>query len=201
MLATRLSADGSALEYFDGVHLGVATELGPRPAWCRSSGTPRGCRSASSTTRSARLAEAARSGRIDAEQLSGSTFTLNNYGTFGVDGAAPIINHPEVAILGIGRMIERAWVVDGQIVPRRIAQVSLVFDHRVCDGGYASGFLRAVVDAMEHPLRLYRQLWSASTRWLRSRRAAARVSSTDVLRSVVRLRHAALRALSAAQRA
>ena len=104
------------------------------------------------------LAEAARSGRIPPDQLTGSTFTLNNYGTFGVDGGSPIINHPEVAILGIGRMIERPWVVDGQIVPRRIAQLSLVFDHRVCDGGYATGFLRAVVDAMEHPMRMYRQL-------------------------------------------
>jgi pyruvate dehydrogenase E2 component (dihydrolipoamide acetyltransferase) len=55
-------------------------------------------------------------------------------------------------------MIERPWVVDGEIVPRRITQVSLVFDHRVCDGGYAAGFLRAVVDAIEHPLRRYPEL-------------------------------------------
>jgi pyruvate dehydrogenase E2 component (dihydrolipoamide acetyltransferase) len=83
---------------------------------------------------------------------------VNNYGSLGVDGSAAIINHPEVAILGIGRMIERPWVVDGAIVPRRITQVSLVFDHRVCDGGYAAGFLRAVVDAIEHPLRRYAEL-------------------------------------------
>jgi pyruvate dehydrogenase E2 component (dihydrolipoamide acetyltransferase) len=157
VLGARLSADGSSLEYVDGVHLGVATD------------TERGLmvpviRNAERLSigqldeEIVAVAEAARSGSATPAQLSGSTFTLNNYGTFGVDGAAPIINHPEVALLGIGRMIERPWVVDGQIVPRRIAQVSLVFDHRVCDGGYASRFLREIVDSMEHPLRVYRDL-------------------------------------------
>ena len=157
VLATRLSADGSSLEYLDGIHLGIATDsdrglLVPviRHAEEMSIGQ------LDDELRS--LAEAARSGRIPPDQITGSTFTLNNYGTFGVDGGSPIINYPEVAILGVGRMIERPWVVEGQIVPRRIAQVSLVFDHRVCDGGYATGFLRAVVDAMEHPMRLYREL-------------------------------------------
>ncbi len=157
VLASRLSADGSSLEYFDGIHLGIATDserglLVPviQNADKMSIGQ------LDDEIRA--LATAARSGRIPPDQLTGSTFTLNNYGTFGVDGGSPIINHPEVAILGVGRMIERPWVVDGQIVARRIAQLSLVFDHRVCDGGYATGFLRAVVDAMEHPMRMYRQL-------------------------------------------
>jgi len=105
-----------------------------------------------------RLAEAARSGSASPAELTGSTFTLNNYGSLGVDGSAAIINHPEVAILGLGRMMERAWVVDGVIVPRRIMQISLVFDHRVCDGGYAAGFLRSVVTAIENPLSLYARL-------------------------------------------
>ena len=72
------------------------------------------------------------------------------FGGLGVDGSAAIINHPDVAILGIGRMIERPWVVDGAIVARRIAQLSLVFDHRVCDGGYAASFLRRVMELLEH---------------------------------------------------
>ena len=157
VLATRLSEDGSSLEYLDGIHLGIATDSDRGllvPVIRHAEGMSIG--RLDDEIRA--LAEAARSGRIPPDQLTGSTFTLNNYGTFGVDGGSPIINHPEVAILGIGRMIERPWVVDGQIVPRRIAQVSLVFDHRVCDGGYATGFLRAVVDAMEHPMRLYREL-------------------------------------------
>lgn len=93
----------------------------------------------------------ARVGRATPEELAAGTFTLNNYGSLRVDGSAAIINHPQVAILGIGRIIDRPWVVDGQIVPRKITQLSFVFDHRVCDGGTAAGFLRSVADAMENP--------------------------------------------------
>jgi pyruvate dehydrogenase E2 component (dihydrolipoamide acetyltransferase) len=56
-----------------------------------------------------------------------------------------------VAILGIGRIIDRPWVVDGEICARKITQLSFAFDHRVCDGGTAAGFLRVVADAMESP--------------------------------------------------
>ncbi|XRQ14082.1 dihydrolipoamide acetyltransferase family protein, partial [Actinomadura welshii] len=86
----------------------------------------------------------ARDGRVSAEELAAGTFTLNNYGGFRVDGSAAIINHPQVAILGFGRIIDRPWVVDGEIVPRKITQMSFVFDHRVCDGGTAAGFMRSV---------------------------------------------------------
>jgi pyruvate dehydrogenase E2 component (dihydrolipoamide acetyltransferase) len=83
--------------------------------------------------------------------LTGGTFTLNNYGVFGVDGSAPIINHPEAAILGVGRIIDRPWAVDGTLAVRKIAQLSLAFDHRVCDGGPAASFLRFIADCVEHP--------------------------------------------------
>lgn len=152
-LGGRLSDDGSELLEFAGVNLGIAVD------------TPRGLvvpvlRSAHELTVGAldrevhRIGDAARAGSLAPDELTGSTFTFNNYGAFGVDGSAAIINHPEVAILGAGRAIERPWVVDGAIVARRILQLSLVFDHRVCDGGYAAGFLRTVVDAIEHPTRL-----------------------------------------------
>jgi len=154
LLASRLSDDASEIIAFDGVNLGIAAD------------TPRGLmvpvipRAHELTveqldTALRELAETARAGRMPPERLRGSTFTVNNYGGFGVDGSAPIINHPDVAMLGVGRMIERPWVVDGAIVVRRIAQLSLVFDHRVCDGGYAAGFLRRVVELLEHPLRAY----------------------------------------------
>ncbi len=94
----------------------------------------------------------AREGRSTPEELASGTFTLNNYGSFRVDGSAAIINHPQVAILGFGRMIEKPWVVGGAVVPRRMTQMSFVFDHRVCDGGTAAGFMRTVADAMEDPL-------------------------------------------------
>ncbi|GAA2856805.1 dihydrolipoamide acetyltransferase family protein [Microbacterium arabinogalactanolyticum] len=154
LLASRLSEDATEIISFEGVNLGIAAD------------TDRGLMvpvipkahvlSVEELDASLReLAATARAGGMPPERLRGSTFTLNNYGGFGVDGSTPIINHPDVAMLGIGRMIERPWVVDGAIVARRIAQISLVFDHRVCDGGYAAGFLRRVVELIEHPLRAY----------------------------------------------
>ena len=98
-----------------------------------------------------RLTADAREGRVTSEELSAGTFTLNNYGGFGVDGSAAIINHPQVAILGFGRILDRPWVVDGQVCARKITQMSFVFDHRVCDGGTAAGFMRGVADAIEDP--------------------------------------------------
>ncbi|GAB3581422.1 dihydrolipoamide acetyltransferase family protein [Calidifontibacter terrae] len=100
------------------------------------------------------LTARARTGDLSPSDLAGGTFTLNNYGVFGVDGSTPILNHPEAAMLGVGRIIERPWVVDGALTVRRVTQLGLTFDHRVCDGGSAGGFLRFVADAVERPLRL-----------------------------------------------
>ncbi|AUI59182.1 dihydrolipoamide acetyltransferase family protein [Amycolatopsis sp. BJA-103] len=94
----------------------------------------------------------AREGKLGPAGLTGGTFTVNNYGVFGVDGSAAIINHPEAAILGIGRIIDRAWVVDGALVARKVCELTLAFDHRVCDGGTAGGFLRFVADCVESPV-------------------------------------------------
>ena len=96
--------------------------------------------------------EAARTGSLTPAQLTGGTFTVNNYGVFGVDGSAAIINHPEVAMLGLGRIAERPWVVDGQLAVRQVSQLTLAFDHRACDGGVAGGFLRFVADCVEDPI-------------------------------------------------
>ncbi|MFB9682547.1 dihydrolipoamide acetyltransferase family protein [Amycolatopsis plumensis] len=97
-------------------------------------------------------ARTAREGKLAPADLTGGTFTVNNYGVFGVDGSAAIINHPEAAILGIGRIIDRPWVVDGALVARKICELTLAFDHRVCDGGTAGGFLRFVADCVESPV-------------------------------------------------
>ncbi len=104
---------------------------------------------------SAALASAAqqvRGGDATPAQLRGGTFTVNNYGVFGVDGSAAIINHPEVAILGMGRIIDRPWVVAGRLAVRKVTQLTLAFDHRVCDGATAGGFLRYVADCIENPV-------------------------------------------------
>jgi pyruvate dehydrogenase E2 component (dihydrolipoamide acetyltransferase) len=100
----------------------------------------------------------ARDGKLTAADLTGGTFTINNYGVFGVDGSAAIINHPEVAILGIGRIIPRPWIVDGEVQARPITELTLAFDHRVCDGGSAGGFLRFVADCVESPAHALRHL-------------------------------------------
>ena len=96
----------------------------------------------------------ARAGTLPPARLTGGTFTLNNYGVFGVDGSTPIINHPEAALLGVGRIVDKPWVVDGQLAVRRVSQLSLTFDHRVCDGGVAGGFIRYVADCVERPALL-----------------------------------------------
>ncbi|MFI7504764.1 dihydrolipoamide acetyltransferase family protein [Streptomyces sp. NPDC049687] len=99
----------------------------------------------------ARLTELARTGNLPPDRLTGGTFTLNNYGVFGVDGSTPIINHPEAALLGVGRIVDKPWVVDGELAVRKVTQLSFSFDHRVCDGGTAGGFLRFVADCVERP--------------------------------------------------
>ncbi|MFJ4786071.1 dihydrolipoamide acetyltransferase family protein [Streptomyces sp. NPDC088794] len=106
----------------------------------------------------ARLTEAARAGTLTPSELTGGTFTLNNYGVFGVDGSTPIINHPEAAMLGVGRIVPKPWVHEGELAVRQVVQLSLTFDHRVCDGGTAGGFLRYVADCVEQPAVLLRTL-------------------------------------------
>ncbi|WP_017601611.1 dihydrolipoamide acetyltransferase family protein [Nocardiopsis lucentensis] len=100
-----------------------------------------------------RLTAAAREGKATPAEMTGGTFTLNNYGSLRVDGSAAIINHPQVAILGLGRIMDRPWIVDGELTARKITQLSFAFDHRVCDGGTAAGFMRVVADAMENPAK------------------------------------------------
>lgn len=98
-----------------------------------------------------RLTEAARTRAIGHDDLHGSTFTISNYGAFGGLFGTPIINPPEVAILGIGRVQDKPVVRDGQIVVRKLMGVSLSFDHRVVDGEGAGRFLRQVIERLEAP--------------------------------------------------
>jgi pyruvate/2-oxoglutarate dehydrogenase complex dihydrolipoamide acyltransferase (E2) component len=102
--------------------------------------------------------EQAAGGAFPPDALSGGTFTLNNYGTLGVDGSAAIINHPEAAMLGIGRLVERPWVVDGQLAVRTVTELTISFDHRVCDGAEAAAFLTYVARCVERPIALLADL-------------------------------------------
>ncbi|MER7591614.1 dihydrolipoamide acetyltransferase family protein [Micromonospora sp. NPDC127501] len=152
-LNARVDTEAQRIIQSAGVHLGIAAQ------------TDRGLlvpvlRDAQRLTTAELAAElaattaAARAGSLPPARLTGGTFTLNNYGVFGVDGSTPIINHPEAALLGIGRIVDKPWVVDGQLAVRKVTQLSLTFDHRVCDGGVAGGFLRHVADCVERPALL-----------------------------------------------
>jgi pyruvate dehydrogenase E2 component (dihydrolipoamide acetyltransferase) len=96
-----------------------------------------------------RLADGARAGTLTTEELRGSTFTLTSAGKLAGLFQTPIVNHPEVAILSIGRIAERPVVRDGQIVAARVAYVSVTFDHRVVDGARAAEFGLAVIRRLE----------------------------------------------------
>lgn len=100
------------------------------------------------------VVETAKTGNFPNDQLRGGTFTLNNYGGFGMDGSAPIINQPEVAMLGVGRILDRPWVVDGEIVVRKVMGLSMVFDHRVCDGDVPSEFMGFITKCIQNPIAL-----------------------------------------------
>lgn len=144
-------ADG-ALRHtvFDGVNLGFAAQT-DRGLVVPNVRDAHKLNAAELAGEFARLAALAREGKAGVSDLSGSTFTINNYGVFNVDGSAAIINYPEAAILGIGRVVEKPWVVNGKVKVRSICELTLSFDHRVCDGGTAAGFLRFVADAMTDP--------------------------------------------------
>ncbi|NKY97081.1 dihydrolipoamide acetyltransferase family protein [Nocardiopsis alborubida] len=146
----RVDAERGELVQYDGINLGLAVQTD------RGLVAPAVLGAHRLTTieldgEIRRLTAAAREGRASRAEMTGGTFTLNNYGSLRVDGSAAIINHPQVAILGLGRIMDRPWVVDGELTVRRITQLSFAFDHRVCDGGAAAGFMRVVADAMENP--------------------------------------------------
>jgi 2-oxoisovalerate dehydrogenase E2 component (dihydrolipoyl transacylase) len=102
-------------------------------------------------TEIARLGAGARSGTLAPAELSGSTFTVSNFGALGLDEGIPVINHPEAAILGVGSIKPRPHVVDGAVVARPTATLTLVFDHRVADGSEAGRLLGLLGQLVEAP--------------------------------------------------
>lgn len=145
-----LDAAGENLLVHRSVHLGIAVDsprglIVPRVAEAQELDL-RGMADAL-----ARLIETARAGRSRPEDLRGSTITITNVGVFGVDGGTPILNPGEVAILALGRVLPRPWVVDGRIEVRDVVTLALSFDHRVVDGATGSRVLREVADFLADP--------------------------------------------------
>lgn len=159
-LNTRIETaeDGSQeIVSFDGVNLGIAAQT-DRGLVVPSVRAAEKLTARELDAEIRRLTDVARQGKATPTELGSGTFTLNNYGVFGVDGSAAIINHPEVAILGVGRIIDKPWVVNGELAVRKVTELTLTFDHRVCDGGTAAGFLRFIADAIENPTALLADL-------------------------------------------
>jgi 2-oxoisovalerate dehydrogenase E2 component (dihydrolipoyl transacylase) len=103
----------------------------------------------------ARVAGAARSGKATREELSGSTITITSLGALGGIVSTPIINHPEVAIIGVNRMVLRPMMRGGTVVPRQMMNLSSSFDHRVVDGQVAAEFVQALRGLLESPAELF----------------------------------------------
>jgi pyruvate dehydrogenase E2 component (dihydrolipoamide acetyltransferase) len=97
------------------------------------------------------LAAKARSDSLEIDEISGGTFTITNLGAYGIDAFTPIINPPEMAILGVGRIIEKVVIYRGDIARRSMMVLSLTFDHRLVDGAPAAAFLQTLGDVLSHP--------------------------------------------------
>jgi 2-oxoisovalerate dehydrogenase E2 component (dihydrolipoyl transacylase) len=102
-----------------------------------------------------RLSAAVRAGAATKSELSGSTITLTSLGALGGIVSTPVINAPEVAIIGVNKIAERPMVQNGQIVVRKMMNLSSSFDHRVVDGYDAAAFIQAVKGAIEQPALLF----------------------------------------------
>lgn len=150
----RLSADGSQIEYLDEVNLGIAvdTERGLLVPVVKNADQA-DLKTFGSRFRS--LVERALSGRISPDDLMGGTFTITNLGNYDVDAFTPVINLPEVAILGIGRIQDKVVPVQGEPAIRKMITLSLVFDHRIVDGAPAARFLQKVKEVIEYPIMIF----------------------------------------------
>jgi pyruvate dehydrogenase E2 component (dihydrolipoamide acetyltransferase) len=149
----RLSEDGQAVERLSAVNLGLAvdTERGLLVPVIRKA-DQKGLRAFGTEFRE--LVERARLGRSQPDDLSGGTFTITSLGMYDIDAFTPIINLPEAAILGVGRIQAKAVVRDGEIVARHMWSLSLVFDHRLVDGAPAARFLQRIKQLIENPFLL-----------------------------------------------
>ncbi|MBV9119284.1 MAG: 2-oxo acid dehydrogenase subunit E2, partial [Chloroflexi bacterium] len=146
--------EGRGLAQPKGLHVGVAVALDPEGLVVpvlRDAAT-RSLRELAADLVS--LSEKARAGRLSPNEIGGAAFTITNLGAQGIDGFTPLVNQPETAILGVGRIAEKPAVVDHQLAVRRQCTLSLSFDHRVIDGAPAGAFLARMAQILERPYML-----------------------------------------------
>ena len=150
----RFDDEAGVLTRHAAVHVGIATQTDAglmvpvlRDAQARGLWA--------SATEVTRLADAARSGKIVREELSGSTITITSLGRLGGIVSTPVINRPEVAIVGVNRIVLRPAIREGAVVARQLMNLSSSFDHRVVDGAQAAGFVQCLRDHLDHPATLF----------------------------------------------
>ena len=144
------SVEGEVIKVWRQVHVGVAMNVG------RGLIVPKVRNADSKSIREIsadidRLAEAAKAGSLALDDLTLGTFTLTNLGAWDIDDFTPIVNHPESAILGVGRIVEKPVARDGQVVIEPRLALSLSFDHRIIDGAPGAAFLKTIKDMIEEP--------------------------------------------------
>ncbi|RQZ17192.1 2-oxo acid dehydrogenase subunit E2 [Burkholderia sp. Bp9031] len=150
----RYDDEAGVVTQYGAVHMGVATQTDggltvpvlrhaeARDVW-------------SISAEIARLADAVRANRAQRDELSGSTITISSLGALGGIVSTPVINHPEVGIVGVNRIVERPMIRDGAVVARKMMNLSSSFDHRVVDGADAAEFIQAVRGVLERPALLF----------------------------------------------
>ena len=150
----RFDDEAGLLTLHDAVHLGVATQTdaGLVVPVLRQAQTLDLWTCAAEI---ARLAASARAGKATREELSGSTITITSLGKLGGIVSTPVINHPEVAIVGVNRIVARPVVHDGAVQVRQMMNLSSSFDHRVVDGAVAAAYIQRVRELLEHPAMLF----------------------------------------------
>ena len=151
LLAARSEGDQWMIPSLsDGLHIGLAvdTEGGLVVPVVRDVGSTGLFELAKQTVA---LIEKSRAGTLGVSEMQGGVFTITNLGSFGIDAFTPIINLPETAVLGLGRIRREPVVVDDKIVARDQLTLSLTFDHRIVDGAPAARFLQTVSQAIENP--------------------------------------------------
>ena len=146
--------EAETIERHGGVHIGIATQtdnglLVPVVRHCEARGLWDFAREV------ARLAEAAREGRATRAELTGSTITITSLGPLGGIVTTPVVNRPEVAIIGINKQVVRPVWQGGQFVPRTMMNLSSSFDHRVIDGYNAARFVQRLKALLEEPATLF----------------------------------------------
>jgi 2-oxoisovalerate dehydrogenase E2 component (dihydrolipoyl transacylase) len=150
----RFDDQAGVLTEYDAVHVGIATQTDAglmvpvlrdaqtRDLWACA-------------TEIARLARASRDGTAVRDELTGSTITITSLGKLGGIVSTPVINHPEVAIIGVNRIALRPVIVNGAVAVRQMMNLSSSFDHRVVDGAQAAGFVQDVRGLLERPATLF----------------------------------------------